>query len=159
MQEFEYPLREELFENISNTAQLKSLLSKEALYLKLSQQYFKISFQKNIYIYARCRLCRSSLKYKKIDQQYQLTSYRNIHIHQMSKQTNEIESFIKSMPITMTTQSLMQITRHNFNISTSKFYFFVLFVLYVCLCFRGTGRAKRKHILYFILVLYVFRDN
>ena len=29
----------------------------------------------------------------------------------------------------------------------------------VCLCFRGLGRAKRKHIMYFIFVLYAFREN
>ena len=32
-------------------------------------------------------------------------------------------------------------------------------VYIVFLWFRGLGRAKRKHILYFILVLYMFRDN
>lgn len=41
----------------------------------------------------------------------------------MSKKSNEIESFINSMPITMTTQSLMQVTTHTFNISSSKFYY------------------------------------
>ena len=41
----------------------------------------------------------------------------------MKSQSMEIESFIKSMPLTMTTQSLMQITTNTFRITPSKFYY------------------------------------
>ena len=52
-----------------------------------------------------------------------MTSYNNFHKHEMKSQSMEIESFIKSMPLTMTTQSLMQITTNTFRITPSKFYY------------------------------------
>jgi hypothetical protein len=60
---FEFPIRDELFTEIRNRAQLNRLLDEEALHLRLPKQYFRTCQQKNIYIYARCRQCRACLKY------------------------------------------------------------------------------------------------
>ena len=52
-----------------------------------------------------------------------LKSSNLTHHHQHKQRSNEIEEFIKGMPITMTTHSLMQITTQTFKISTDKFYY------------------------------------
>ena len=93
------------------------------MHLRLTKQYFRISFQKDKYLYARCRACRATLKYMKAEEGYTLNAYNNMHRHTFGNQSIEIESFIKSMPLTMTTQSLMQITTNAFKITPSKFYY------------------------------------
>lgn len=120
---FEYPLREEEFEAIRSTQHLKELLTSEALHLRIKQQYYRVSMQKNMYIYARCRACNAKLRYKLQDGVFKLHSYRSTHRHSLKTRTNEIESFIKSMPATLSTQSLMHITRNAFRITPSKFYY------------------------------------
>jgi hypothetical protein len=120
---FEYPLREEEFEVIKSTQHLKELLTSEALHLRMAQQYFRVSMQKNMYIYARCRACNAKLQYKLEDGIFKLRSIKSTHRHSFRNRTNEIESFIKSMPATLSTQSLMNITRNAFKITPSKFYY------------------------------------
>lgn len=120
---FEFPLREEEFGAIKSTQHLKELLTSEALHLRIVQQYFRVSMQKNMYIYARCRACNAKLWYKLEDGIFKLNSYRNTHRHSLKRRTTEIESFIRSMPATLSTQSLMQITRNAFRITPSKFYY------------------------------------
>ena len=123
MEVFQYPLREELFQRIQSPRQLKQLLEREATHLRINKQYFKVTLQMNRYIYARCRQCKSSMKFKREEDEFRLTSFNFNHHHEHKKKSNEIEDFIKSMPLSMSTQSLMQITTRNFNISKHKFYY------------------------------------
>jgi hypothetical protein len=81
MQTFEYPLRQEVFQQISSKSELKTLLHEEAVFLHISRQYFKLTIQFGRYIYAKCRKCQANLKYKKEGDIFQLKNFGFLHNH------------------------------------------------------------------------------
>lgn len=114
---FEHPESLQEFEIIANAFELNSLLRKAKVQEGLNRTYFHVSEQKNIYMYARCKYCKAKLNFKREENAYRLTLFRNHHTHSLQNRSLEIESFIASMPSSLTTNSLMKMTRNAFKIS------------------------------------------
>ena len=97
-------------------------------YLRLSikLQFFQLTMHRDTYIYAHCSKCQAKLKYKKdVDSgMFKLFFINKVHEHPLKKEENRIvESYIRELPETMPISSMMAMTKKNFSISRSKFYY------------------------------------
>ena len=55
---------------------------------------------------------------------FKLSFINKVHVHPLKKEENRIvESYIRDLPETMPVSSIMLMTKKNFNISKSKFYY------------------------------------
>lgn len=101
------------------------MLKEESANLNLKYQHYQLVLQKDKYLYMKCSKCPASIRYKKREsgEGFVLVSSRTTHNHPIRRATENIEQFIKSMPVTVEPNSLKQITMQEFRIKPAKFYY------------------------------------
>lgn len=125
--EFIYPKK--VLPQVESINSLNAYLRTQSRLCQLPSKFYRVSIQKNLYLYARCLKCRASLKYVKRSNEnnddivYVLKEANTTHIHRQYNKTLAIESFIRSLPVTMPTNFKKKLTQKEFKIKESKFYY------------------------------------
>ena len=83
--EFKFPQSDERYVQIQGSSELRLNLKLDAAQLSIPFQLFKITTNRNLYMYAKCNKCTAVLKYKRNNEsgQFCLTHFQNSHRHRI----------------------------------------------------------------------------